>query len=460
MKKLYRFAVIALLIIFSAAFTANAETPYSHKGLSFSVPEFLKNDAQWAANANYIYAFCDNETNMEFNVSVYENEGYSYAGLDDEALEVYSRSLEESYDATVTVENYRLTSGFSGLKVNLGYTQGEKGISYWFATDEFCYDLDFVFYDESYISHAESIMSTVKIDGMPCVDSEAVKNDGEQAELLTDSYIYEPVDKSYTYDGISLTLPEILVEDKPWAEQNSVVSEWITDDMGLEVILNTDLNTSPLISFHDFKKSTLEAFYLGIEDSFEDGVISHSWEKLDVDGFGGAKLTMQCSDSEGNPYEVTVCCFSTAEKLYYVFIFEFDEIYNSYVEGVINSIKIDGTHYTEQTIVIIGGIILAFTVLVVLTVAVIIKKRAKKAAAEAEALAQMYMPAGVPVYYTPDGQPYTIQPVVAVPPQANVCNGYITAPDSVLDSRTVHVTHLKPSTAQYNENITEETEEK
>lgn len=467
MKKLYRFAVIFVLIMCSALFTANAETPYNHKGVSFSIPEFLKNDTQWAANANYIYAFCDSETNMEFNVSVYENESYSYAGLDEEALEAYARSLEESYDATITVENYRLSDGFAGVKVNLEYNQGGKGIFYWFTTNELCYDLDFVFYNDSYVSYAESIMSTVVIDGKPCVDTQAVDNDEEQPEILTDSYIYEPLDKSYSYEGLSLTLPEILIEDKPWAQQNLLVSEWITDDMGFEVILNTDINTSPMISFHDFKKSTLESFYRGIEESYSDDITSHNWEKLEVNGFGGAKLTLNLIDSEGFSYKGTLCCFSTAEKLYYVIIYEYDDSYDGYVDGIINSIKIDGTPYTERTAVILSACILAVIGVIALVVTLIKKKREK---VNAEALRQMYVPvnmAGGPVYYNPNGQPYGAQPMAPMPQNTvgyQAANGYIPGytnnPDPAFHNTYVPVNTGHQIPLQGNENIIEEKEEK
>lgn len=455
MKKLYMFAVLLVLISCSVIFTVNAEAPYSYRGLSFSVPEFLKNDTQWAANANYVYAFCDSETNMEFNVSVYENEGYSNIGLDEEALESYARSLEESYDAAVTVENYRLSDGFSGVKVNLEYTQGEKGVFYWFATDELCYDLDFVFYDESYIGNAEDIMSTVVIEGTPCIDPQSVENNGERSEALTDSYIYEPVDKSYSYEGISLDLPEMLIEDKIWAQQNFVVSEWITDDMGFEVILNTDINSSPMISFADFKKSTLEVFFRGFEDSFADEITDYSWEKIECNGFGGAKLTMSIIDGDGFSYNGTVCCFSTSEKLYYVIIYEYDDSYNSYIEGIINSVRIDGKPYTEKTVIFVG-ICIAAVIGVAALVALVIKKKRDREAAES--LQQMYMPVSgaVPLYYAPDGRPYTVQPMTPMPPQVPAghqpYNGYVTVPDPSLNNIGVPANTEPVNPVQNNEN--------
>ncbi|MBR3815702.1 MAG: hypothetical protein IKJ27_03125 [Clostridia bacterium] len=459
MKKLFRLAVITLLIIFSAVLTASAETPYSYRGLSFSVPEFLKNDVQWATNADYAYAFCDSETKMEFNVSVYENEGYSYVGLDDEALSSYAQSLEESYEATITVENYSLSNGFSGIKINLDYEQGEKGYSYWFATDELCYDLDFVFYDESYTGYAQQIMSTVAIDGMPCVDVQAVSEGEDKHEVLTDGYIYESEDRSYTYEGLTLTLPEILIEDRTWAEQNGAVSEWITDDMSFEVILNTDTNTSPAISFHDFRKSILEPFYRGIEESIEDEVTSYSWERTDNEGFGGAKLILDLVDSEGYAYRETLCCFSTAEKLYYVIIIEYDDSYNGYVDGIVNSVRIDGKPYTQQTYVVLGVCICAVIVAVALIaaiVAAVVKK--KKSKAEAELSQQAYMPVnmvGVPVYFTPDGQPYGVQPQAPMPPA-----GYQTANGCAPFAGNAPAETPYTAPAPQAENITKENEVK
>ena len=90
--------VLFIIAIFSVCvFSSSAVQEFTDNGLTFAVPDILKNDADWAESNDYSYAFCDDQECMELCVSVYPNDGFTYAGMDEESLANYASSMEEYF---------------------------------------------------------------------------------------------------------------------------------------------------------------------------------------------------------------------------------------------------------------------------------------------------------------------------------------------------------------------------
>ena len=192
----------------------SAVREFSGYGLSFSVPEFMQNDPEWAQQQGYVYAFCDDDSKIEFNVSIFDNEGYIYSGLDDESLRAYASDFEDSLAVSgviaesVEIIPYKLSGGAEGMFFNILLVSGEKNYFYWLATEETCYQLDFYFEDVDCEKYVEQIMSTVVI-----TLSESY---GETDEEITDDEIIldDGSDDIYIDEAITLEETTSFVECK------------------------------------------------------------------------------------------------------------------------------------------------------------------------------------------------------------------------------------------------------
>lgn len=200
MKKILSLAVLLAVMLSLGIFSVAAEKEYTVEDLSFTVPDFLVNDAQWAESSGFDFAFSDTDVNMELNISVYENEGYSYSGLDEEALEEYGSLISEKYNTgdyspleSVTVTNYSLENGTDGIRIDILFAE-EQYVFYWFATESTCYDLNFYIYGSDYLTYVDQVIKTVNIGAVipeadlevPNTEDNTGEGDGNVPELSDD----------------------------------------------------------------------------------------------------------------------------------------------------------------------------------------------------------------------------------------------------------------------------------
>lgn len=206
MKRNLSFIILIVSILLSSAFSAGAVQEFSSEGLSFSVPDFLYNDSFWAEQQSYTYAFCDSDDKIEFNVNIFENEGYTYSGMDEEILASYASDFEDSIVSegyiveSVSVESYVLSNGIEGVHIDILLKNGERNQLYWFTTEDMCYQLDFYFEDDECISYVTEIMNSVVIVPSEVYSGNITPSVNGEEETIIDDYSY--TDNSY-YDDVN-----------------------------------------------------------------------------------------------------------------------------------------------------------------------------------------------------------------------------------------------------------------
>ncbi len=188
MKKVFTLCVAFILISLVGTFGVFA-ADYSYGDMKLSVPDFLTNDAQWAESSGFKFAFSDSDVNMELNISVYDNEDYSYEGLDEDNLNDYAQFLREKYETgdyspveSVTVTSYSTKEGIAGIRSDLIF-EDEQYVFYWFATEELCYDFNFYIYNSEFLSYPQQIIETLVI-GTAVDQTEAVTTPSEPDETM------------------------------------------------------------------------------------------------------------------------------------------------------------------------------------------------------------------------------------------------------------------------------------
>lgn len=198
MKRSLSFILFTVAIFLGGTFSASAVREFSGDGLSFSVPDVMQNDSDWAQQQGYAYAFCDDDSKIEFNVNIFANEGYISSGLDDESLKAYASDFEDSLTMSgeivdsISIEPYKLSDGAEGMFFKILLASGEKNYFYWLATKETCYQFDFYFDDADCEKYVEQIMSTVVI--------ESSESYGKTDEAITDDEII--LDEDFDADDI------------------------------------------------------------------------------------------------------------------------------------------------------------------------------------------------------------------------------------------------------------------
>lgn len=219
MKKILTL-IAALIIISTIASFGVCAADYTYGDMTISVPDFLKNDAAWAADSGFAYAFSDADVNMELNVSVYENEEYSYEGLDEDNLNDYAQLLRERYETgdysplnSVVVTSYLTEEGVAGIRSDLVF-EDEQYVFYWFATDDTCYDLNFYIYNSEYLTYLEQIIKTLVI-GTPELTTESevtTEAADETMPVLSDDDVESDGDGQVADDG---NLSKIMMNPLP-----------------------------------------------------------------------------------------------------------------------------------------------------------------------------------------------------------------------------------------------------
>lgn len=219
-----------LFLVFSCVFLAlffgfsSYAADYTLQDMSITIPDFLVNDSDWAAESGFDYAFSDVDINMELNVSVYDNEGFSYEGLDDENLNDYSQLLREKYETgdysplvNITVSSVSAESGVAGIRSDLVF-EDEHYVFYWFATDKLCYDFNFYIYNSDYLGYPAQIIESLhigeKITDVVTTEAEEVTTEvGETLPVLSDEVVEADGDGKVVNDDDRLS--KILVFPLP-----------------------------------------------------------------------------------------------------------------------------------------------------------------------------------------------------------------------------------------------------
>ena len=430
--------MLFILAIFSCCtLCAGAAQQYSNEELSFSVPDIMENDTAWAQNNSFAYAFCDSGENIEFNVAIYENDGFSYAGMDSESLQNYAESIEDYFINagyvvdSVTVDDYRLYSGVEGVNVKIYLGSGEKGDFYWFTTETMCYDLEFYIEDEAYATYIAEVMNTVSIKpyGDTVADEvpDVIPDDGDATGTVTGDFSAEaeplPGEMTVGTDGITIELPDFMVEDKEWAQNAKQAILYTTTDylfnVGIEILDNNDS-----VSFVGVKDKDFKAIFEELKNDAGEEYEKYelvSYETIEINGFEGIKLVLNVIEKGFNEYEKTLCMFSTKNNRYCVSILNEGTVYADYIDDIINSIKIEGKPYKEINTTVIYVIIGAVVGGISGLIKTLKKKKEKKNASVG----------ATPIYFNPQteayGNGYMPNQPQQTPAQTNIdsTNGYI-----------------------------------
>ena len=426
MKRSLTLVLIIIAIFSVCVFSASAQQVYTEDELTFSVPDMMENDAAWAAENDYTYAFYDEGENIELCVSVYENDGFSNIGMDEESLANYASSLEDyfvqsGYTVTTSkVEAYKLANGYEGVEVTIALANGEKGNFYWFTTDRMCYDLDFYIYDEAYEMYVDQVMNSVAIvasatqsgtvvppvtEAVPPVTEEVTDNSNDF--IIGDEYAEEPADtEEYPYDGegedgpeiytvkdLTIEIPALLDVDS----YDGTYKLWKTDDIGLFVEVNSRANSDDEMAA-DFKEEDFKLLYANIainDDTVKELLVK---ENVKINGFKGIKLVYRAVIS-GLEYKHHHYFFATKDTVYEIIISTGSEKYEAYVDSIINTVKIDSKPLTNT------GYYIYIVVIVLLAVLRIVSKVRKNKKAKKNAPATN----NTPNYFNPDTDAYGAQ---------------------------------------------------
>lgn len=397
MKRSLTLIILVIAMFSVCAFSVSAQQEYKNDELTFSVPDIMENDAAWAAQNNYTYAFYDTQGKIELCISVYENDGFSYVGMDDASLEEYASSLEDYFvQSGYTVESsdvkkYKLLNGYEGLEVTIVLANGEKGVFYWFTTDSMCYDFEFYVYDEAYNKYINEVMNTAAIvpaaeQGtvvVPPVTEEATNSDngflvdGEYNEVPTGTEEY-PVDGAddketitASRQGLTMELPGILKEDS----DDGSYKMWSTADAGLFVELFTRPNSDDEIAV-GFKDDDFQTLFNNIKSEDDSVKELIATENIKINGFKGVRL-VYTAVLYGFEYEFNHNFFATKDTVYEVVVITGSDKYAEYVDSIINTVKIDGKAATNTGYYIYIAAIIALAVIRIVSKA-LKNKKAKK----------------------------------------------------------------------------------
>ena len=422
MKRSLTLVLIIIAIFSVCVFSASAQQSFTNDELTFSVPDMMKNDADWAAENDYTYAFYDEGENIELCVSVYENDGFSNIGMDEESLANYASSLEDyfvqsGYTVTTSkVEAYKLANGYEGVEVTIVLANGEKGNFYWFTTDRMCYDLDFYIYDEAYEMYVDQVMNSVAIvasatqsgtvvppvtEAVPPVTEEVTDNSNDfiigEEPADTEEYPYdgegEDGPEICTFKGLTIEVPAILKADP----DDGTYKMWRTEDEKLFLEIYTRPNSDEEIAVN-FKDEDFKTLFTDIKLKDSDIKELIETENVKINGFKGVKL-VYTAVYNGREYEISRYFFATKDTIYEVLVTTGLDIYEGYVDSIINTVKIDGKAATNTGYYTYIGIVVALAVIRIVS-KVRKNKKAKKNAPATN---------NTPNYFNPDTDAYGAQ---------------------------------------------------
>jgi len=335
------FFIIAMLSV--GAFSASAQQDFQYEELSFSVPDIMENDEDWALQQGFTYAFCDSQEKIELNISVYENDGFSYAGMDDESLENYASSLEDYFTQSgyvvedTKVEAYNLSNGIEGVNVTVSLGGGEKGLFYWFTAESKCYDLEFYIGDEAYGKYVTEVMNTVSI--VPL----AAEQGGSQGNAAAAS----DYEKILEEEGVELTFSinyPVDFYDDYYASYDCLV--WCDDEDEFEFDFYIESNDRGL-TYYNLSGEALNSI---LEDSLNNAsqqginITDSSIEKIEINGKHGVKAsyTYAAYGSICTEYDYY---FSTADKVYSMMFYTYSDEADKAHQNIINSFSFEGKSY-------------------------------------------------------------------------------------------------------------------
>lgn len=422
MKRSLTLVLIIIAIFSVCVFSASAQQVYTEDELTFSVPDMMKNDAAWAAENDYTYAFYDEGENIELCVSVYENDGFSNIGMDEESLANYASSLEDyfvqsGYTVTTSkVEAYKLANGYEGVEVTIALANGEKGNFYWFTTDRMCYDLDFYIYDDAYEMYVDQVMNSVAIvasatqsgtvvppvtETVPPVTEEVTDNSNDfiigEEPADTEEYPYdgegEDGPEICTFKGLTIEVPAILKADP----DDGTYKMWRTEDEKLFLEIYTRPNSDEEIAVN-FKDEDFKTLFTDIKLKDSDIKELIETENVKINGFKGVKL-VYTAVYNGREYEISRYFFATKDTIYEVLVTTGLDIYEGYVDSIINTVKIDGKAATNTGYYTYIGIVVALAVIRIVS-KISKKKKTKKNAPATN---------NTPNYFNPDTDAYGAQ---------------------------------------------------
>ncbi len=405
MKRSLILLVLIISLISVGAFSASALQTYENGELRFSVPDALVNDAQWAQQQGYTYAFCDSGDNIELDVSVFPNDGFAFAGMDDASLDNYASVLEDNFTQegysvnSVEVVACDLSDSVEGVNVTVNFASGEIGDFYWYATETTCYDLEFYVFDSSYSKYIEEVMSSVSIvpavnQGGSVADDDAPDFEIDDTEDVTDSAV-QPSEganskKTVSSRGITIEIPDFMVEDEEWALEGEQDFLYTTRDYLFQVSVETIANTDD-ISFVKVKDSEFKELFATLKEDAKDKFDKYeliSYDTVKVNGFEGIKFLIATAEGDIE-YERTIYYFSTKDYVYTVTFLDEGNVYTGSIDTIINSMSIDGKALNRDYSSVIYIIVAVAFAGISSLIGFIKKKKAKK-----------NMPLGYP---TPDG---------------------------------------------------------
>lgn len=167
----------------------------------------------------------------------------------------------------------------------------------------------------------------------------------------------------YSERGITISLPDIMIEDKALADKYGMTNTWLTQDEGLlmDLLINVNDENYTYVNYSKKDITNLYEDYVG-EDAQYYTFLSGS--NITVGGFEGVRVDMGV-DFEGTQCEQVLCAFSTETRLYTLVFYIYDSAYSSNVDSIINSVSIDGSPFNpdkENLINRVAYIIAAFLV--------------------------------------------------------------------------------------------------
>ncbi|MBR5825753.1 MAG: hypothetical protein IKY78_01565 [Clostridia bacterium] len=411
MKRSLTLVLFIIAMVLVCVFSASAQQVYTNDELTFSVPDILKNDEAWAAENGYSYAFCDENQNIELYVSVNENDGYSYAGMDDATLANYASALEDDFAAegyTVSSTDarvHRLANGFEGIEIAVDFVSGEKIVYCWFATDRMCYDFDFYTYGDTFEKYVDEVMKNVAIvpdegqsgvivppvteavppvtEDAPPVTEEVTNNSSDF--IIGDEYIQVPTEavtapaydtddngpEICTFKGLTIEVPAILKADP----DDGTYKMWRTEDAKLFLEIYTRPNSDEEIAVN-FKDEDFKMLFTDIKLKDSDIKELIETENVKINGFKGVKL-VYTAVYNGREYEISRYFFATKDTIYEVLVTTGSDIYEGYVDSIINTVKIDGKAATNTGYYSYIGIVVALAVIRIIS-KIFKKKKTKK----------------------------------------------------------------------------------
>ncbi|MBQ8504228.1 MAG: hypothetical protein IJ491_08115 [Clostridia bacterium] len=374
MKKIITVLLSLLMLMSITAFSVSA-ADFSEKGLSFSVPSELNEDAEWAKENGYNASFSDKDYKFEFNLLIQENtDGHCFTDYTADELDSYAEGQAdwaEIENAEYTAEQVTV-NGFEGVRADIsGKYNGSslKYIAYAFSTDSYVYWLDFYAYDEGYEKYVTDIMKTVKIEG-------EAYNYGDSLAVNSQSVTKEPKTISAEDGLLTFEIPAGYFSSD--AGVDSMDELWVSDSAPLTSIGYFIDDNTDKVSFSN--PSSLElTMYTSIFSAGTDGQIADTKaEKCERFGFKGMRITGVMAVDEYN-CDVTIYLFSTKEKTITIYCYAYEEGSEERLQEILATLKINGEAYDDTFSVasapVIGAIVGA---IVGAIIAFVKKKKAKK----------------------------------------------------------------------------------